>query len=271
MPKKDQQTETHESQQLNGIVMDGKKGDEIIGHLTDLIKRVEEQMERQGERHYSIIDPWQAAPRNERHAEFSQWYESKPFALTCRANEKGRLELTYLEECVFEDHELKFVIKMEDVDSGKEIVSFIMPAREVLEPDKVYRKKWGQLRFIALRDLLEDTLRHFERLDIANSELTIERGWTLGELFLQFTAAFVAELQVFDGQQRITDGHLRIEEIGNVTCDSLHIRGVDHVGEVVKQIHEAFGLTIRIVEQKHGREVDDWISLYMVHDKGHYE
>ena len=248
-----------------------QKEDKVIWYLTDLIKGVEEQMGRQGERHYFIVDPWRAAPRNERHAQFPQWYESKPYVLSCLPNKEGRVEMTYLEECVFDDHQLKFVIETEDVASRKVIDSFIMPARKVLEPDKENRKKWCQHRFTALRKLLEDTLRHFDRLDIANSELTIEHGWTLDELFLQFTAAFVAELQVFDGQQCITDGNLRIEEIGNVTCDSLHIRGFELVGEVAKRIHEAFGLTVRIMEQKHGGEVDSQIPLYLVHDRDNYE
>ena len=80
---------------------------------------------------------------------------------------------------------------------------------------------------------------------------------------LLFTAAFVAEIQFFDGQKRITDGNLRIDEIGNVTCDSLIIRGVDQVGEVVKKIHESFGLNVRIVNKKYGREVNDLVSLFM--------
>lgn len=244
-----------------------QKDDEIIRHLIDLIKEVEEQMEHQEEKQYLVIDPWRAAPRKERHARFPQWYESKPYVLSCLPNNDGRVEMTHLEECVFENHELKFVIETEDVASCKVIESIIMSAREVLEPDKVNREKWGHHRFIAMHQLLEDTLRHFNRLDIANSELTIERGWNLEELSLQFNAAFVAELQIFDGQQRITDGNLRIEEIGNVTCDSLHVRGIESVGEVVKRIHEAFGLTVRIVEQKHGREVDDMIPLYLVHEK----
>lgn len=245
--------------------MDGKKGDEIIGHLTDLIKRVEVQMERQGERHYIIVDPWRTAPRSERHAQFPQWYQ--PFDLLCLPNKEGRLEMTYFEECVFEDHELKFVIKMEDVVSGKEIASFIMPAREVLVPDEVYREKWDQHRFIVLLRLLKDALRHFDRLDIANSELTVDRGWTLKELERRFKETFKATLRIFDDRKhRLINDPRRIDEMGDVTVDSTTIRGYAVVGDIEDLMQQAFGLTVRITSPNDWKFAPKDLPLYNVQE-----
>ena len=101
---------------------------------------------------------------------------------------------------------------------------------------------------------------------IENTELTIERNWSLADLERRFDETFEAELWIYDGDKRIRNGSRRIEELEGAANDTLIIRGVDHVGDITKRLQEALGLTVRIRDRRYGQTPPDTLPLYAVRD-----
>lgn len=101
---------------------------------------------------------------------------------------------------------------------------------------------------------------------IENTELTIERNWSLADLERRFDETFEAELWIYDGDKRIRNDSRRIEEFGTVTSDTLCVRGIDQVGDIVKSMHDTFGLTVRIRDHRFGQQPPAILPLYKVRD-----
>ena len=66
--------------------------------------------------------------------------------------------------------------------------------------------------------------------------------------------------------KRIRHDSRRIEEFGTVTSDTLCVRGIDQVGDIVKSMHDTFGLTVRIRDNRFGQQPPDSLPLYKVRD-----
>lgn len=100
-----------------------------------------------------------------------------------------------------------------------------------------------------------------------NTELTIERSWTLGELERHFKETFKATLRIFDDRKhRIINDPRRIDEMGAVTVDSTTIRSYAPVGDIEDLMQQAFGLTVRITSPNDWKFAPKDLPLYNVQE-----
>lgn len=98
-------------------------------------------------------------------------------------------------------------------------------------------------------------------------ELTVECGWTLAELEIQFKETFSATLRGYEGNKRIPVGDdRRINEMGGVTVDSVTIRGSAPVGDIEDLMQQAFGLKVRITTPNDWRFAPKDLPLYKVQE-----
>lgn len=73
-------------------------------------------------------------------------------------------------------------------------------------------------------------------------------------------------LCIFEGKKQICHDPRRIEEFGSIAADTLRVRGSDHVDNIVKRMHDSFGLIVRIRDRRFGQKPPDSLPLYVVRD-----
>ena len=142
---------------------------------------------------------------------------------------------------------------------------YVCPAK-LIERDDENAYFWNAIVPLVIERILRDVLIYFHREDIANAGLTIERSWTLKELEVRFNVAFEADLWIYEGMKRIRHDPRRIEEFGTVTSDTLCVRGTDQVGDIVKRMHDSFGLAVRIRDCRFAWQPPDNTPLYNVRE-----
>lgn len=235
--------------------------------ILQLISEVEQQMKCQYK--YCIVDPAWRLGR-------TPWtYSLHPktmYELARIEDAQGNNCILYIDGCEYFDDNLFFIVKAQNVTNKEGVFEPKYRPEELLSRNEYNTHFWNRRVPFVVQHAICDTLTHFERVKIANAELTIERHWTVSELNQRFGETFNAELRVFKDQKWIKDGDMRIEEIGKVNRDSILVRGIDYVGQVIKCINDAFGLTVKIVDQKHGWDVPDsyldLIALFQIRDRG---
>ena len=100
-----------------------------------------------------------------------------------------------------------------------------------------------------------------------NTELTVERSWSLEELERRFKETFETTLRIFDDRnRRIFNDPRRIDEMGNVTVDSVTIQGSASVGDIEELLQQTFGLKARITTPNDWMFAPKDLPLYKVHE-----
>ena len=237
-----------------------KKDDEILG----LVLEVEQKMRIP--REFRISDPaWRVTPRAERNPSFANFYRGSQYSLSRSTDSEGHTRLIYVDECVFYEDRLWLIIEMHN-DGGKDTIDLHMLPENLLQPNEETAVWWNDNVPEVVERVLLDTLEHFKREDIANTELTIERNWSLAELERRFDETFEAELWIYDGGKRIHNDPRHIEELEGATNDTLIIRGFDQIGDIIKRLQEAIGFAVRIRDRRYGQTPPDILPLYVVRD-----
>jgi hypothetical protein len=233
-------------------------------NIQALISEVEQRMEHPYE--YLIYDPaWRVTPRKERYSAFKKFYCGEQYTLNCTSDSEGHTYFTIVEECPFDDHRLWFVVETY-VKGGEPFNSRCILPENLLQPSDETEDFWNEKVPEVVEHVLLDTLEHFMRMDIANSELTIASTWTLAELERRFTETFEAELCIYDGDKRICNDPRQIKELGVSVNDTLLVRGIDQIKDIIRSMQETLGLNVRICDQRYGQPAPDTIPLYIVRD-----
>lgn len=229
-----------------------------------LISEVEQRMEHPYE--YLIYDPaWRVTPRKDRYSAFANLYRGEQYTLNCTTDSEGHTYFTIVEECLFDDHRLWFVVETY-VKGGEPFNSRRILPENLLQPCDETEDFWNERVPEVVEQVLLDTLEHFRRMDIANSKLTIESTWTLAELERRFNETFEAELCIYDGDKRICNDPRQIKELGVSVNDTLLVRGIDQIKDIIRSMQKTLGLNVHICDQRHGQPAPDTIPLYVVCD-----
>lgn len=233
-------------------------------HILALISEVEQRMEHPYE--YLIYDPaWRVTPRKDRYSAFANLYRGEQYTLNCTTDSEGHTCFTIVEECLFDDHRLWLVVETY-VKGGEPFNSRRILPENLLQPSDETEDFWNEKVPEVVEHVLLDTLEHFMRMDIANSELTIASTWTLAELERRFNETFEAELCIYDGDKRICNDPRQIKELGVSVNDTLLVRGIDQIKDIIRSMQKTLGLNVHICDQRHGQPAPDTIPLYVVCD-----
>ena len=231
--------------------------------ILELIAEVERQMDLRNIKHFSDID-WklERLPLD---------YCTAKYELAQWRAEDGAIYHILIDDCYYDGHSLQIELITQE-ESSREVTDsyYVCPAklieRKLIERDDENAYFWNARVPIVIERILRNVLNYFHREDIANAGLTIERNWTLEELEVRFNVAFEADLWIYEGMKRIRHDPRRIEEFGTVTSDTLCVRGTDQVGDIVKRMHDSFGLTVRIRDCRFARRPPDNTPLYNVRE-----
>ena len=231
--------------------------------ILELIAEVERQMDLRNIEHFSAFDrKLERLPID---------YCTAKYELAQWRAEDGAIYHILIDDCYYDGHSLQLELITQE-ESSREVTDsyYVCPAnlieRKLIERDDENAYFWNARVPIVIERILRNVLNYFHREDIANAGLTIERSWTLEELEVRFNVAFEADLWIYEGMKRIRHDPRRIEEFGTVTSDTLCVRGTDLVGDIVKRMHDSFGLTVRIRDCRFARRPPDNTPLYNVRE-----
>ena len=249
--------------------------------ILELIEEVERQMDLRNIKHFNDLDwkmekpplgycttKYELAQRNAEDGpqillllkmrakyELAQWNA-----------EDGAIYHILIDDCYYDGHCLQLELITQEESSREVTDSYYVCPAKLIERDDENAYFWNDLVPLVLERILRDVLIYFHREDIANAGLTIERSWTLEELEVRFNVAFEADLWIYEGMKRIRHDPRRIEEFGTVTSDTLCVRGTDQLGDIVKRMHDSFGLTVRIRDRRFGQQPPDNTPLHTVRE-----
>ena len=231
--------------------------------ILELIAEVERQMDLRNIKHFSAFD-WklERLPLD---------YCTAKYELAQWRAEDGAIYHILIDDCYYDGHSLQLELITQE-ESSREVTDsyYVCPAklieRKLIERDDENAYFWNARVPIVIERILRNVLNYFHREDIANAGLTIERSWTLKELEVRFNVAFEADLWIYEGMKRIRHDPRRIEEFGTVTSDTLCVRGTDQVGDIVKRMHDSFGLAVRIRDCRFAWQPPDNTPLYNVRE-----
>ena len=231
--------------------------------ILELIAEVERQMDLRNIEHFSAFDrKLERLPLD---------YCTAKYELAQWRAEDGAIYHILIDDCYYDGHSLQLELITQE-ESSREVTDsyYVCPAklieRKLIERDDENAYFWNARVPIVIERILRYVLNYFHREDIANAGLTIERSWTLEELEVRFNVAFEADLWIYEGMKRIRHDPRRIEEFGTVTSDTLCVRGIDQVGDIVRRMHDSFGLTVRIRDCRFARQPPDNTPLYNVRE-----
>lgn len=224
----------------------------------ELIAEVERQMDLRNIKHFSDID-WklERLPLD---------YCTAKYELAQWRAEDGAIYHILIDDCYYDGHSLQIELITQEESSREVTDSYYVCPAKLIERDDENAYFWHVRVPLVIERILRYVLNYFHREDIANAGLTIERSWTLEELEVRFNVAFEADLWIYEGMNRIRHDPRRIEEVGTVTSDTLCVRGTDQVGDIVKRMHDSFGLTVRIRDCRFARQPPDNSPLYNVRE-----
>lgn len=224
----------------------------------ELIAEVERQMDLRNIKHFSDID-WklERLPLD---------YCTAKYELAQWRAEDGAIYHILIDDCYYDGHSLQIELITQEESSREVTDSYYVCPAKLIERDDENAYFWHVRVPLVIERILRYVLNYFHREDIANAGLTIERSWTLEELEVRFNVAFEADLWIYEGMNRIRHDPRRIEEVGTVTSDTLCVRGTDQVGDIVKRMHDSFGLTVRIRDCRFARQPPDKTPLYNVRE-----
>lgn len=180
--------------------------------------------------------------------------------------EDGAIYHILIDDCYYDGHCLQLELITQEESSRKVINNHYERPAKLIEPNDENAYFWTATVPLVIERLLRDVLIYFYQEDIANTELTIERSWTLEELELRFYEAFEADLWIYEGMKRIRHDPRRLEEFGTITSDTLCVRGIDQVSDIVKRMHDTFGLSVRIRDRRFGQQPPDNTPLHTVRE-----
>lgn len=226
--------------------------------IIDLISEVEQQMDRRNIKHFSAFD-WELE-------KISPDYCTAKYELAQWRAEDGAIYHILIDDCYYDGHCLQLELITQEESSREVTDSYYVCPAKLIERDDENAYFWNAIVPLVIERILRDVLIYFHREDIAYAGFTIERSWTLEELEVRFNAAFEADLWIYEGMKRIRHDPRRIEEFGTVTSDTLCVRGTDQVGDIVKRMHDSFGLTVRIRDCRFGQQPPDNTPLYNVRE-----
>lgn len=226
--------------------------------VLELISEVERQMDLRNIKNFSAFD-WKLE-------KLPLGYCFAKYELAQLNAKDGAIYHILIDECYYDGHCLELELITQEESSREVIDSYYVRPAKLIERDDENAYFWNAIVPLVIERLLHDVLIYFHREDIANAELTIERSWTLKELEVRFNEVFEADLWIYEGNKRICHDPRRIEEFGSVTGDTLHVRGIDQVGDIVKRMHDTFGLSVRIRDCRFGQQPPDFLPLYKVCD-----
>lgn len=226
--------------------------------ILELIAEVERQMDLRNIKHFSDID-WklERLPLD---------YCTAKYELAQWRAEDGAIYHILIDDCYYDGHSLQIELITQEESSREVTDSYYVCPAKLIERDDENAYFWHVRVPLVIERILRYVLNYFHREDIANAGLTIERSWTLEELEVRFNVAFEADLWIYEGMNRIRHDPRRIEEVGTVTSDTLCVRGTDQVGDIVKRMHDSFGLTVRIRDCRFARQPPDKTPLYNVRE-----
>ena len=226
--------------------------------ILELIAEVERQMGLRNIKHFSDID-WklERLPLD---------YCTAKYELAQWRAEDGAIYHILIDDCYYDGHSLQIELITQEESSREVTDSYYVCPAKLIERDDENAYFWHVRVPLVIERILRYVLNYFHREDIANAGLTIERSWTLEELEVRFNVAFEADLWIYEGMKRIRHDPRRIEEVGTVTSDTLCVRGTDQVGDIVKRMHDSFGLTVRIRDCRFARRPPDNMPLYNVRE-----
>lgn len=226
--------------------------------ILELIAEVERQMDLRNIKHFSDID-WklERLPLD---------YCTAKYELAQWRAEDGAIYHILIDDCYYDGHSLQIELITQEESSREVTDSYYVCPAKLIERDDENAYFWHVRVPLVIERILRYVLNYFHREDIANAGLTIERSWTLEELEVRFNVAFEADLWIYEGMKRIRHAPRRIEEVGTVTSDTLCVRGIDQVGDIVKRMHDSFGLTVRIRDCRFARRPPDNTPLYNVRE-----
>lgn len=226
--------------------------------ILELIAEVERQMDLRNIKHFSDID-WklERLPLD---------YCTAKYELAQWRAEDGAIYHILIDDCYYDGHSLQIELITQEESSREVTDSYYVCPAKLIERDDENAYFWHVRVPLVIERILRYVLNYFHREDIANAGLTIERSWTLEELEVRFNVAFEADLWIYEGMKRIRHDPRRIEEFGTVTSDTLCVRGTDLVGDIVKRMHDSFGLTVRIRDCRFARRPPDNTPLYNVRE-----
>lgn len=226
--------------------------------ILELIAEVERQMDLRNIKHFSDID-WklERLPLD---------YCTAKYELAQWRAEDGAIYHILIDDCYYDGHSLQIELITQEESSREVTDSYYVCPAKLIERDDENAYFWHARVPLVIERILRYVLNYFHREDIANAGLTIERSWTLEELEVRFNVAFEADLWIYEGMKRIRHAPRRIEEFGTVTSDTLCVRGIDQVGDIVKRMHDSFGLTVRIRDCRFARRPPDNTPLYNVRE-----
>lgn len=226
--------------------------------ILELIAEVERQMDLRNIKHFSDID-WklERLPLD---------YCTAKYELAQWRAEDGAIYHILIDDCYYDGHSLQIELITQEESSREVTDSYYVCPAKLIERDDENAYFWHVRVPLVIERILRYVLNYFHREDIANAGLTIERSWTLEELEVRFNVAFEADLWIYEGMKRIRHDPRRIEEVGTVTSDTLCVRGTDLVGDIVKRMHDSFGLTVRIRDCRFARRPPDNTPLYNVRE-----
>lgn len=226
--------------------------------ILELIAEVERQMDLRNIKHFSAFDcKLERLPLD---------YCTAKYELAQWRAEDGAIYHILIDDCYYDGHSLQLELITQDESSREVTDSYYVCPAKLIERDDENAYFWNAIVPLVIERILRDVLIYFHREDIANAGLTIERSWTLEELEVRFNVAFEADLWIYEGMKRIRHDPRRIEEFGTVTSDTLCVRGTDQVGDIVKRMHDSFGLTVRIRDCRFARRPPDNMPLYNVRE-----
>ena len=246
---------------------------------TDDILRLAAEVERRMNEpaDYHISDPaWRTAPRSERDAAFSKFYEKPAFILKGKnaftikggkaipKNDDKRL--IHIDECVLDDQG-KLMLVVETIEDGKAVSTEHFRVEELLEENDRNRHFWRKRTLLDVDLALENTLEHYDRLDRAQRQLEIRSDQTVGQVEQAFRECFNASIRLFGSDMKRAFSDVKLTSLGAADEASLIVRGVDQVGDVIARMHDTLGITARIADSRDWEFVPDLIALYMVADK----
>lgn len=226
--------------------------------ILELIAEVERQMDLRDIKHFSAFD-WKLE-------ELAPDYCTAKYELDQWRAEDGAIYHILIDECYYDGHSLQLELITQEEAFREVIDSYYVCPAKLIERDDENAYFWNDIVPLVIERILRDVLIYFHREDITNAEMTIERSWTLEELELSFYEAFEADLWIYEGNKRICHDSRRIEEFGSVAGDTLRVSGRDQVGDIVKRMHDTFGLTVRIRDHRFGQRPPDILPLYKVRD-----
>jgi hypothetical protein len=226
--------------------------------ILELISEVEHQMDLRNIKNFSALD-WklERLPLD---------YCTAKYELAQWRAEDGDIYHILIDDCYYDGHSLQIELITQEESSREVTDSYYVCPAKLIERDDENAYFWHVRVPLVIERILRYVLNYFHREDIANAGLTIERSWTLEELEVRFNVAFEADLWIYEGMKRIRHDPRRIEEFGTVTSDTLCVRGIDQVGDIVRRMHDSFGLTVRIRDCRFARRPPDNTPLYNVRE-----